>query len=189
MKPNAIRLACVLAMATLTFPALAKDSTEAERKAIFLHMPPPDYPVAASRNKTFGKGDYRMFIDEKGRITEVKVLQSTGSAELDHAVTARLKQWLAKPGARREIDVPVDFSRPVKRLLINPGGAHYIRIESHRDGPLVTAQGYGKELTYRPRLVKSPGREVTAFVAEGMSDAEASRILASFPYYSPGTYK
>ena len=64
---------------------------------------------------------FRIFFDEKGRVTQVKVLASMGHPELDAVTIKTLMRWKARPGPAREVDIPVTFmpgSRPT------PGSTH-----------------------------------------------------------------
>jgi TonB family protein len=58
----------------------------------------PNYPDMAAAWHKKGSGWFRLAIDlATGRVTEVKVLQSTGAKILDDSVAAALLQWRAKP--------------------------------------------------------------------------------------------
>ena len=69
----------------------------------------PHYPVEARRAGMQGEGRYRLCFAPGGRITAVKVLKSTGHQMLDGVVTKAFRQWHAKPGPRRELDISVTF--------------------------------------------------------------------------------
>ena len=53
-------------------------------------------------------GMTRLF-DENGVVTKVGVMKSTGHKILDVSAAAGLSRWGAKPGRRREVDMPVQF--------------------------------------------------------------------------------
>ena len=69
----------------------------------------PVYPVEARRRHMQGGGVFRMYIDENGVVTKVGVMKSTGHKILDVSAAAGLSRWGAKPGRRREVDMPVQF--------------------------------------------------------------------------------
>lgn len=69
----------------------------------------PVYPVEALRRRIQGSGVFRMYIDENGVVTKVGVMKSTGHEILDVSAAAGLSRWGAKPGRRREVDMPVQF--------------------------------------------------------------------------------
>ncbi|MDQ6655368.1 MAG: energy transducer TonB [Verrucomicrobiota bacterium] len=69
----------------------------------------PQYPYEARRSRIEGTGLFRMYIEADGNVRTVGVMKSTGSAILDLAAAGGLYQWHAKPGRRREVDMPVRF--------------------------------------------------------------------------------
>jgi TonB family protein len=69
----------------------------------------PVYPFEARRRHIQGSGVFRMYIDENGVVTKVGVIKSTGHKILDVSASAGLSRWRAKPGQRREVDMPVSF--------------------------------------------------------------------------------
>jgi TonB family protein len=77
---------------------------------LFVHMPEPYYPPELRRRHVTGSGIFRMYIDESGRVTAVKIRKSTGHSELDTQATKGLTRWRTKPGQHREIDVPITFT-------------------------------------------------------------------------------
>ena len=48
-------------------------------------------------------------MDETGKVTKVKVVKSTGNRHLDDAGFNAFRQWRARPGNLREVDVPLIF--------------------------------------------------------------------------------
>ena len=91
-------------------PILAKRYTDAELRATFMKMPPPEYPFEARSHHHTGSGLFRLIVDERGAVTSVDVLKSTGHPELDYCSVSGFRRWYARPGARREVDVPVTFT-------------------------------------------------------------------------------
>jgi len=78
--------------------------------------PHPQYPYGAplARDPVVGtrdlKGDglYRLDVDlNTGRISQVTIIKSTGSAKLDSASTDAFKRWIFKPGRWKEIVMPI----------------------------------------------------------------------------------
>jgi len=69
----------------------------------------PAYPAAARRARMQGSGVFRMYIDENGIVTKIGVIKCTGHKLLDVSASAGLSRWGAKPGRRREVDMPVTF--------------------------------------------------------------------------------
>jgi len=84
-------------------------------KKEFLAMPIPVYTMELRRRHITGSGIFTLSVDEKGKVTDVTFRKSTGNRELDAQAIYGLRQWRAKPGTRRQIDVPLTFSLPDKR--------------------------------------------------------------------------
>ena len=78
-------------------------------------MPTPVYALELRRRHITGRGIFTVQTDENGKVTEVTVRKSTGHQELDAQAIYGLRQWRAKAGAHREIDVPMTFALPEKR--------------------------------------------------------------------------
>ncbi len=79
--------------------------------AMFVRKGIPQYPYEAQRDRIEGAGVFRMYIAPSGEVTSVGVMRSTGSNILDLAAAGGLYQWRAKPGRRREVDVPMAFHK------------------------------------------------------------------------------
>ncbi len=85
-------------------------ATSAEVLAMFPKKYTPSYPYEARRARLQGSGVFRMYIDENGVVTQIGVLKSTGHKLLDVNASYGLIHWRAKPGRRREVDMPVTFT-------------------------------------------------------------------------------
>ena len=88
----------VIVLSVPGFNALARPYSDAERKATFIRMVQPVYPLEARRSRTEGTGLFRLYVDERGKVTEVAVLKSTGDKALDFESVRALQQWLARKG-------------------------------------------------------------------------------------------
>lgn len=82
----------------------------ANPKSIFVSMPPPRYPLEARRRRETGRGLMRIDIDETGKVTGVKVFQSTGHQLLDEEGVNAFRKWRARPGPPLSVYVPVIFT-------------------------------------------------------------------------------
>jgi TonB family protein len=100
----------VIPLRVFGFNALARPYSDAERKATFIRMVQPEYALDARRSGREGTGLFRHYIDERGKITGVAVLQSTGDKALDFESLRALWQWRARKGAPRDVDVPLRFT-------------------------------------------------------------------------------
>jgi TonB family protein len=78
--------------------------------AMFLKFGRIDYPYEARRSRRTGSGIFRVYIHPDGKVKTVGVVRSTGYPDLDLAAAAGLYHCLAKPGGRREVDMPVTFT-------------------------------------------------------------------------------
>jgi TonB family protein len=92
--------------------ASGKHYTTAEINAMFVRRPVPEYPVEVRRRHITGTGTFRLFLDERGRVTNVTTIETTKNAQLDASAIRAFRQWQAKPGPKREVDVPATFWFP-----------------------------------------------------------------------------
>jgi TonB family protein len=90
--------------------ASARQYSGPELRAMFTFMPFPEYPYKLRFVQHMGgSGMFRMIVDERGKVTAVTTLQSTGHPELDAEASKGLMRWKARPGQKREVDIPVTF--------------------------------------------------------------------------------
>jgi TonB family protein len=87
----------------------ARRYTFEEFRDTFLVTPKPDYPIELRRLHLSGRGLYRLRIDERREVSGIWVLQKTGIPPLDVEVLKALVRWRARPGPKREVDIPVRF--------------------------------------------------------------------------------
>jgi TonB family protein len=81
------------------------------RQNLLLKHPPPEYPYEARSRGIMGSGIFLLRFDyETGHLRQVHVAKSMGSAILDQAAIAALKQWQAKPRSVYVTDVPITMS-------------------------------------------------------------------------------
>ena len=79
--------------------------SEARRHAIY--APAPERP----RSGRSGSGAFRFIIDyETGRVTDVKIIKSSGNKDFDAAVVKAYRQWRFRPRSARSIDTTVGFA-------------------------------------------------------------------------------
>jgi TonB family protein len=101
---------CVIAASLTLRPiATARPYSDAERKAMFIRRTKPEYPYEALRRREEGRGLFRLHVDERGKVTAVTIRKSTGNQVLDSEGIRTFKTWRARPGERREVDVPLNF--------------------------------------------------------------------------------
>jgi len=100
-------------IAALTIAATAAEErryTKNQLEARFTHMEAPEYPYWARRSGITGRGVFRIYVDEQGKVTDAKALKSVGNHMLDREVIKAFMLWRAKPGVRLEIDMPITFT-------------------------------------------------------------------------------
>ena len=86
-------------------------ATSLSAKALALSAPRPAYPYEARRQRITGSGVALLRIDPTtGRVTEVTMVQSTGSSILDAATVSGLRQWSFRPGTPPSVRVPITFT-------------------------------------------------------------------------------
>jgi protein TonB len=77
--------------------------------------PPPEYPALAKRRGYEGLVFLEVLVDRKGKVTDLKIAQSSGFTILDQAALQAVKHWLFKPAKRGpeaiedRVKVPIRF--------------------------------------------------------------------------------
>ena len=72
-----------------------------------------------------GPGLARVAFSDRGKVTDVKVVQSTGNRPFDADAVDTLRQWRIKAGAAREVELPLTTVMSGKRrpvLMQTSGG-------------------------------------------------------------------
>ena len=79
-----------------------------------IYTPGPVYRPEWAKQGLSGKGVVLVTIDEQtGKVTGVRMLQSTGNKQLDGAALETYSQWRFQPGTGSQVKVPIEFaSRP-----------------------------------------------------------------------------
>lgn len=104
-----------LGLLTVTFALcvapLAFSSAAADRKAVALAAPRPEYPPYAKEHGLTGAGWYIMNVDAKtGRVLSVQIAQSSGHKILDNAAVRAFLRWRLKPNTIQKIRCPVRWT-------------------------------------------------------------------------------
>jgi outer membrane biosynthesis protein TonB len=88
-------------------------------KGIILDAPEPDFPAMRySNNMMFGTGVYRLVINQKsGAVDAVRVLRYIGYPRVDAAAIWALFRWKFRPGAIKQLDLPVEYGTTFQPLL------------------------------------------------------------------------
>jgi TonB family protein len=96
--------------------SFAKRYTMTELWEMFIRHPLPQHVYGVEHRFLYGRGEFRLFVDERGKVRSVRTLQSTRHPELDASVVEAFMQWKARPGPRREVDVRIVFAQPGGRV-------------------------------------------------------------------------
>jgi TonB family protein len=75
-----------------------------------ISAPHPAYPYEARKAKRIGSGRFLVSFDFDGLVTEVRPLESSGSAILDEASIRASRRWRCKPGICKQVTVPITFT-------------------------------------------------------------------------------
>ena len=92
-----------------------------------IYTPRPVYRPEWAKQGLAGKGVVLVTIDEQtGKVTGVRMLQSTGSKQLDGAALEAYSQWRFQPGTGSQVKIPIEFASrpkppaPPKRTALQP---------------------------------------------------------------------
>jgi protein TonB len=117
MKNNRQRTFIVVTLALIGFagglksaePQFKQEPAE-NLRSYFVKTSLPNYPDMAVAQHKKGNGWFRLTIDRAtGKVTEVKVLKSTGVKILDDSAAVAFMQWKAKPHRLDHAVVPANF--------------------------------------------------------------------------------
>lgn len=93
-------------------------ATIAPTEVAAIKTPPPEYPIELACTSVGGKSVLKVVIGPQGTPTEVTLLRSSGSPQLDESAQRRVREWQFKPATRNgqavaaTIQVPVSFNPP-----------------------------------------------------------------------------
>lgn len=92
----------------------------ARPKAIY--TPTPVYRPEWARQGLRGKGVVLVTIDKgTGKVTGARMLQSTGSSQLDGSALQAYSQWRFEPGTVSQLKIPIEFTnRPNPQKTTSP---------------------------------------------------------------------
>ena len=80
--------------------------------SLAIRSPQPDYPLKAIELEMVGTGAAVLDVDQRtGVVTSVRMSPSTGHKLLDDAAMNAFRQWLFKPGAVKQIKIPVHYAK------------------------------------------------------------------------------
>jgi protein TonB len=79
-------------------------------KANMTYAPRPSYPYEARRAHQTGSGKFLLHFDSGGAVTDVDVVNSTGSAILDQTTVNTFRRWRCKAGVYSKVYVPITYT-------------------------------------------------------------------------------
>jgi protein TonB len=114
----AVRLSLLVALVFMVAPFSCFASSSAPRPphlgdGVLIEAPIPEYPDRAREKHMHANGAYYLRVNiTTGRVTQVMVAHSTGSAWLEDAALKALRQWRFKPGVLVHHDVRKPLLKP-----------------------------------------------------------------------------
>lgn len=84
---------------------------------------PPSYPIDARRRQEQGVVRLRLLVGPDGRVSDIEIASSSGSASLDRAALGAVKHWRWKPQVRNGSPVAVRGIVTIPFKLSNPAQA------------------------------------------------------------------
>ena len=76
-----------------------------------IYMPGPVYRPEWAKQGLKGKGVVLVTIDQQsGKVSEARMLQSTGNKQLDGAALEAYSQWRFQPGTGSQVKIPIEFA-------------------------------------------------------------------------------
>jgi TonB family protein len=119
-KFRAVLVLITLAVTCLTCRAAEQVMIPAKFKGIILDAPEPIFAEGARKDIGVSQGVYRLTVNQQtGLVDEVGVLKATRIRKLDGTAVLAFFKWKFKPGAIKQIDIPITFDRYVNVLLKN----------------------------------------------------------------------
>ena len=76
---------------------------------ISLGNPPPQYPIEALENKWQGVVELKLQIESTGRVSNIKVVSSSGYEILDNEAIKTARQWIMPKSHLNTYVIPIEF--------------------------------------------------------------------------------
>jgi TonB family protein len=89
-------------------PAPGESATPTPKPRL-VYAPAPAFPPKVAQPGISGTGRFRLTFDAQGNVTNVQLIQSTGSRLFDEAAIKTLQQWKSSPSQGWSATVPVTF--------------------------------------------------------------------------------
>jgi len=95
-------------------PIPQKESLIEFAKPLYKKNPLPVYPAIAKRRGYQGIVELKVLVSEKGKVSAIKILKSSGYKSLDRQAVSTVKNWHFEPGKKNDIIQSVWVKIPVK---------------------------------------------------------------------------
>jgi TonB family protein len=90
-----------------------------------IYTPAPVYRPEWAKQGLAGKGVVLVTIDEQtGKVTGVRMVQSTGNEQLDGAALEAYSQWRFQPGTGSQVKIPIEFANRPRSPAVKRTGAY-----------------------------------------------------------------
>jgi TonB family protein len=115
-RKNVSSFAVVLVLAFVFVCSLhAQTGTAGQQPPKAIYTPQPVYRPEWAKQGLTGKGVALVTIDQQtGKVTGVRMLQSTGNKQLDGAALEAYSQWRFQPGTGSQVKIPIEFANRPK---------------------------------------------------------------------------
>ena len=118
MKARLIALCFSLLACSVFAPPLAANEPKGKQELSsddviksLLEAPTPPYPIAYRARHLTGSGSFWLHFSPKtGRVDAVKIVESTGHAELDNVAVSTFYRWRCRPGQLDHAIIPATFT-------------------------------------------------------------------------------
>src|SRR4029077_18331475 len=91
--------------------AQAQTAATGQQRPKAIYTPKPVYRPEWAKQGLTGNGVVLVTIDQQtGRVTGVRMLQSTGNKQLDGAALEAYSQWRFQPGTGSQVKIPIEFA-------------------------------------------------------------------------------
>jgi TonB family protein len=99
-----------LSLASVAVSPSSANRPPVPKAELTVYAPNPEYPPEARQARIAGNGWFRLDFTKTGRVTQVRVLRSTGNRLLDAAAVQTLLHWRFKPGLKVHcVTLPITF--------------------------------------------------------------------------------
>ncbi len=107
---SATLLCMGVSMAKSNLYDMRDSAQDKELRRHLTYLERPVYPTSAQIHRKTGTGLFWMKFDKTGRVTAVKIIESTKQPDLDNAAVYAFYHWRSRPGEVDQVIVPITFT-------------------------------------------------------------------------------